>query len=91
VAPVGSLKNIAVIFARNDTCIAAGDYGIGNLDNPSDSDIESFWKRYYPSNTADKTNLAFRILPGTHTAPAAYSRLYAETVLSALGQKTGLE
>lgn len=84
-APVGGLKNIAVIFARNDTCIAAGDYGIENLDNPSDSDIESFWKRYYPSNPADQTILAFRILPGTHTAPATHSRLYAETVLSALG------
>lgn len=85
-APVGGLKNIAVIFARDDTCIAAGDYGIGNLDHPSDSDIESFWKRYYPSNTANKTTLAFRILPGMHTAPATHSRRYAETVLSALGQ-----
>ncbi|MEW6077854.1 MAG: hypothetical protein AB1724_08585 [Thermodesulfobacteriota bacterium] len=85
-APVGGLKNIAVIFARDDTCIAVDEYGIGNLDHPSDIEIESFWQRYYPSNTADKTTLAFRILPGTHTAPATHGRLYAETVLSALGQ-----
>ena len=90
-APVGGLKNIAVIFARDDTCIAAGDYGIGNLDHPSDSDIESFRQRYYPSNTADKTTLTFRILPGMHTAPATHSRLYAETVLSALGLGAGSE
>jgi hypothetical protein len=35
---------------------------------------------------ANQTILKFRILQGTHTAPAAYSRLYAETVLSELGQ-----
>lgn len=86
VAPVGGLKNIAVIFARNDSCMTPADYGIGDLDNPSDSDIASFWKRYYPSNPANGTILEFRILPGMHTAPATHSRLYAETVLSALGQ-----
>ncbi len=86
VAPVGGLENITVIFARNDSCIAAGDYGIGDLDNPSDNDIESFWKRYYPSNADNGTILKFMILPGMHTAPATHSRLFAETVLSALGE-----
>ena len=86
VAPVGNLENITVIFARNDSCMAPSDYGIGDLDNPSDRDMESFWKRYYPSNVASGTILKFKILPGMHTAPATHSRLYAETVLSALGQ-----
>jgi hypothetical protein len=86
-APVSNLNNITVIFSRNDTCMAVKDYGISNLDLPSEHDIEAFWKTYYPSNLARHAKLTFKILPGTHAAPATHSSLYAETVLAGLSLK----
>jgi hypothetical protein len=85
-AKVDTVKNIVVIFGRNDTCMDAKEYGIKNLDKPEVMEITGFWKTYYPSNVENGSGLSFWILPGTHIGPITNFDAYAEAVLVGLKQ-----
>jgi len=79
------LDRIAVIFARDDTCMSpARLLGCDPVLGVSERDIERFRERFF-SDVTDPARIRLRILPGTHAAPVTHPGLYAAALLEDMG------
>ena len=80
--PVSHLKNIVVVFARDDTLFNPLEIiGVDDFKNITMKEIEEFWTKFYPQEVICGTKLTFRILPGTHLGPVVYYDQYVKTAL----------
>ena len=87
--PLPSIRNVVVIFGRDDFCMRHEEYGLIGPEVLSDVETSVFWRTYYPGAVASGARLSVRILPGMHIGPVTESEAYARTILN--GMDEGLD
>jgi len=84
--PLETIRNIIVVFGRDDYCMRHEEYGLLGADAVSDLEAAAFWRNYYPGALASGAKLDVRILPGMHIGPVTDSETYARTILSGMDE-----
>lgn len=83
------LERIAVIFGADDTLMdPARQLGIGNGSRVDPEDLLRFRQTFF-RDVRDPSRISLKILPGTHLAPVSHAGLYAEALLTDLGELAG--
>ncbi|MBN1635902.1 MAG: hypothetical protein JW920_05280 [Deltaproteobacteria bacterium] len=82
--PLSRLRNIVVVFARDDTCMDPAQSGVADLLQPAPAEVNAFWHKYFPGAFQAGTRCTLQFLPGTHAAPVTHNKQYAHTVLKGL-------
>ncbi len=84
--PVPHLKNIVVLFGRNDSLFEYANAGIKNPDTPTPDELHAFGKTYYRSTLKSGSRLTVKVLPGNHIAPLVFDTRYVHEALLNTGQ-----
>ncbi len=84
--PLGKMKNIIVIFAKNDTVFDHKQTGVADPNNPKREEIEKFWQIFYPSILDQDCKPHLEFLVGNHLAPVPFHEEYSTAMLKGLGQ-----
>jgi pimeloyl-ACP methyl ester carboxylesterase len=79
--PVPHLRNIVVLFGRNDSLFEYRNAGISKPDNPDIPEKNGFWFNYYRSAYEKGSKLTVKVLPGNHIAPLVHSGRYVTEAL----------
>lgn len=86
--PLPGIRNITVIFARDDSLFEYDDHGgIKDPLNVTREESEKFFEKFYPASVKAGANCTLATLPGNHIGPIVNSDAYADMTLSTIGQK----
>ena len=84
--PLPFVKNVVVLFAKDDSVFEYDNVGLSNPDHLQQPEKEKFWSTYYPGAVINGANLTLKILPGQHSGPINYYPEYVQALLSGTGQ-----
>ncbi len=84
--PLGKIKNIVVIFAKNDTVFDHKQTGVMDPQNPKKEEIDKFWQTFYPSLLDQDCEQHLEFLEGSHLAPVPFHEEYTTALLTGLGE-----
>ncbi len=84
--PVDGIRNVVVIFGRDDLCMRHADYGLKGEDGVTPEEADAFWRTYYPGALAAGARLDVKILPGMHVGPVTGSEAWSAAILNGMGE-----